>query len=148
MYRMLIMVAIGLVLVTTSACNRNDCLKPGATAADSESPTQLQEQQPATQTEVQRAETTTAVPATGQQQIESANYTTHILYVALPARYGTVVIPHALHANMLSCNACHGDTVPGKINLNSRAYHSMCRTCHKAMQAGPTRCRGCHTRNK
>ena len=63
----------------------------------------------------------------------------------LKAKNGDVTFNHKKHsADPASCKACHGDTKPGKLTMDKDAAHKLCKGCHDAKKAGPTKCGECH----
>jgi len=64
--------------------------------------------------------------------------------VILKNSKGNITMPHKKHSTTFACQKCHGDAIPGPIELNMEKCHALCQGCHKEMGAGPTSCNGCH----
>ena len=65
--------------------------------------------------------------------------------VVMKAKNGNVTFDHKKHsADPASCKACHGEAKPGKLTLGKDAAHKLCKDCHVAKKAGPTKCGECH----
>lgn len=69
---------------------------------------------------------------------------TSIHTIVLKNKYGKVAFNHAAHTEFISCSTCHPTEPPSRIDLNRKEYHSICRTCHHEMGAGPVKCSACH----
>ena len=57
---------------------------------------------------------------------------------------GKVTLPHRAHGKSLGCATCHGDKEPGRIELDKKKAHALCKDCHQREGKGPTNCSGCH----
>ena len=66
--------------------------------------------------------------------------------VTYPGSFGKVTFNHSGHAKRHGCAACHGTKPPVKITLGKDSAHKLCKTCHEAKTAGPTKCTGCHVK--
>jgi hypothetical protein len=66
--------------------------------------------------------------------------------VTYPAAFGKVTFDHPDHAKRHGCPSCHGTQPPVKIALSKDSAHKLCKTCHEAKAAGPTKCIGCHVK--
>lgn len=66
--------------------------------------------------------------------------------VIFKGSFGTVTMPHQVHAAAFSCALCHGEGTPGAFDLGRDAAHALCIDCHKEQKVGPTGCTGCHIR--
>lgn len=66
--------------------------------------------------------------------------------IVFTATMGNVTMPHLVHADAFSCATCHGDGVPGALDLGREAAHALCIGCHQEQKAGPTGCRDCHVK--
>lgn len=66
--------------------------------------------------------------------------------VVFPAKPGNVTFNHKAHSSKLECKLCHGAGAPSKIALDKDKAHSLCKGCHTAKKAGPTKCSECHKR--
>jgi hypothetical protein len=66
--------------------------------------------------------------------------------VVLIAKNGDITFSHARHAGMVECRTCHGEGVPGAIELDRDSGHQLCRGCHEEQGAGPVKCAECHAR--
>jgi cytochrome c553 len=57
---------------------------------------------------------------------------------------GTVTFDHKAHQDSLGdCAKCH-EGEPAKIEVDKDFGHKTCKTCHKEMKKGPTKCNDCH----
>jgi len=53
--------------------------------------------------------------------------------------------PHAKHQAKGDCDACHKSAdFPADKKWSMKNGHALCQGCHKAKNAGPTKCDGCH----
>ena len=69
-------------------------------------------------------------------------------------KMGTVTFNHTAHQGQTDCATCHhtGDYAQCKSchGVNSKtpkakdAYHKTCKSCHKELKRGPTKCKECH----
>ncbi|AJF05828.1 cytochrome c3 family protein [Geoalkalibacter subterraneus] len=60
------------------------------------------------------------------------------------AKNGAVPFDHKMHSEEVSCEECHGEGTPAKIEIDKDSAHGdACKNCHKA-QGGPTKCGDCH----
>lgn len=66
--------------------------------------------------------------------------------IVFEASYGNVTFPHAVHSASYDCSTCHGEATPGLFDLDKEKAHVLCKDCHKNIGAGPTDCKGCHTK--
>ena len=77
--------------------------------------------------------------------------------VKYEVKIGTVTFNHEAHATYINdCIACHHTgTEPvgcktchlatkGNAPKAKDAYHKQCKSCHKEMKQGPTKCKECH----
>ncbi|HTY20722.1 MAG TPA: cytochrome c3 family protein [Geobacteraceae bacterium] len=64
--------------------------------------------------------------------------------VTMKAKNGDVTFNHKAHAAAGDCKACHGESAPAKLTLGKDAAHKLCKECHQAKKAGPTKCGECH----
>ena len=64
--------------------------------------------------------------------------------VTMNAKNGNVTFNHKAHAAAGGCKACHGEGAPAKLTLGKDAAHKLCKECHQAKKAGPTKCGDCH----
>ncbi|MCA1797057.1 MAG: hypothetical protein ABR516_02955 [Desulfuromonadaceae bacterium] len=69
---------------------------------------------------------------------------TSIHTIVMQNKYGKVAFNHAEHTEFISCSTCHSTEPPSRIEKNRKEFHSICRTCHHEMGAGPVKCSGCH----
>lgn len=68
--------------------------------------------------------------------------TSTAIATTIETKKGPVEFPHSVHYNALqmSCVACHDiHALAAK-----KASHDFCKGCHKEMNQGPTKCKGCH----
>lgn len=69
-------------------------------------------------------------------------------------KMGTVTFNHTAHQGQTDCATCHhtGDYaqckschgVDSTAPKAKEAYHKMCKSCHKELKKGPTKCKECH----
>jgi predicted CXXCH cytochrome family protein len=64
--------------------------------------------------------------------------------VTMKAKNGDVTFDHKKHSASGDCKACHGEGTPAKLILGKDAAHKLCKGCHQAKKAGPTKCGECH----
>jgi predicted CXXCH cytochrome family protein len=64
--------------------------------------------------------------------------------VTMTAKNGNVAFNHKAHSAAGDCKSCHGEGTPAKLTLGKVAAHKLCIDCHKAKNAGPTKCGECH----
>jgi len=64
--------------------------------------------------------------------------------VTLNAKNGNVAFNHKAHSAAGDCKSCHGEGTPAKLTLGKEAAHKLCKDCHQAKGAGPTKCGECH----
>jgi DnaJ-class molecular chaperone len=64
--------------------------------------------------------------------------------VTLKAKNGDVTFDHKKHSASRDCKACHGEGTPAKLILGKDSAHKLCKECHQAKKAGPTKCGECH----
>ncbi len=76
--------------------------------------------------------------------------------VTYTVKMGTVTFDHAAHQKRTECSTCHhtGDYVKckschgvdSKAPKAKNAYHKNCKSCHKELKQGPTKCKECHVK--
>ena len=59
-------------------------------------------------------------------------------------KQGNVTFNHKAHSAAGDCKSCHGEGTPAKLTLGKDAAHKLCKECHQAKGAGPTKCGECH----
>lgn len=64
--------------------------------------------------------------------------------VTMKAKNGDVTFDHKKHSASGDCKACHGEGTPAKLILGKDTAHKLCKECHQAKKAGPTKCGECH----
>jgi hypothetical protein len=74
--------------------------------------------------------------------------------VTYEVKMGTVTFDHAAHQKRSECSTCHhtGDYAKckschgtdTKAPKAKDAYHKNCKSCHKELKKGPTKCKECH----
>ncbi len=64
--------------------------------------------------------------------------------VTMTAKNGNVTFDHKKHSASGDCKVCHGEGTPAKLTLGKDAAHKLCKGCHDAKKAGPTKCGECH----
>ena len=64
--------------------------------------------------------------------------------VTLSAKNGDVSFNHKVHGEKMECAVCHGEGTPGKVELDKKSAHDLCKGCHADKGAGPTKCGDCH----
>ncbi len=57
---------------------------------------------------------------------------------------GDVTFNHKVHGATAGCKACHSESTPAQLTLNKDTGHKLCKGCHDAKKAGPTKCFDCH----
>ncbi|MCD6526924.1 MAG: cytochrome c3 family protein [Desulfuromonas sp.] len=162
MYRMITLAAVA--LLTLTACGSNDSQAPQHSASLSKA---LKEQpviqQETVVAEVEVVATVVTAEATGSEEpaqtaveqntpesvettVATEQPTTAILTVRLTNDYGSVLLTHSDHVEMMGCDSCHTTNPPSKIKKTKKEFHALCRKCHVDSDAGPTKCRDCHKR--
>ncbi len=64
--------------------------------------------------------------------------------MTIKSKTGDVTFNHKVHGDSLTCKPCHGEGTPGKLTLAKDSAHKMCKGCHDAKKAGPSKCFDCH----
>lgn len=64
--------------------------------------------------------------------------------VVMKAKQGDVKFDHKEHGANYACAKCHGAGTPGKVSMGKESAHKVCKGCHVAEGAGPTKCAECH----
>ncbi len=64
--------------------------------------------------------------------------------ITMKAKTGNVTFNHKAHGDAQTCKPCHGEGAPGKLTLGKDAAHKLCKGCHDAKKAGPSKCMDCH----
>jgi mono/diheme cytochrome c family protein len=69
-------------------------------------------------------------------------------------KMGTVTFNHAAHQGRTDCATCHHNEgfdqckschgVDAKAPKAKDAFHKTCKSCHKELKKGPTKCKECH----
>lgn len=83
--------------------------------------------------------------AAADKEHATATSTDNLEDVIFKGSFGTVTMSHQVHA-AFSCAQCHGEGIPGTIELGREAAHDLCIGCHQEQNAGPTTCAACHIR--
>jgi len=63
--------------------------------------------------------------------------------ITLESKKGNVTFNHKAHGEAQGCAACH-EGEPGKLELDMKTGHALCKDCHTQKGAGPTKCNDCH----
>ncbi len=69
-------------------------------------------------------------------------------------KMGTVTFDHKAHQNRTDCTTCHHTKsfeqckschgIDPKAPKIKNAFHQKCKSCHKKLKQGPTKCKECH----
>ncbi len=131
------------------------------TASTAGQPSGMQEQPATSQTQQPGEQSTAMQPSSDEQAAGKSGQTGGQEFlgqspefgnapetIVLQAKNGNVTLPHKVHAEMMDCKTCHGDSPPGPIEGFSKDQaHALCQGCHKEKGAGPTKCQECHKKS-